>query len=303
MQHWDCLSVTIPHDTVDVVSNFLLELGATGVVEGDHDPAKPLPPTTMVQAYFPDKTSGPEAYTALKHYLSQLSALLPVSPDLATQYQSSVQLNQVSSDGWHEQWRGHFPPIHVGFSFLILPPWETPPTQTDRKVIVIDPSMAFGTGHHVTTQGCLGAIESLNISYGPPRRALDVGTGSGILAIALARLGCSDVWAIDTDPIALDETRKNLSTNSIGSGIRLSKENIESLPGPFPLLVANLFAKTIIDIAPTLVNAVASLGYAILSGIQIEQAPEVEAAFMAPTWKLVSRLDREEWVTLVYRRL
>ena len=308
VEHWHCLAVTIPreaheahetHETIDAVSNFLLELGATGVVEGDHDPAKPLPPTTTVQAYFPEETSGPDIYAALEQYLSQLSSL---SPNLKTQDKPSIQLSQISSEAWHEQWRGHFPPIDVGFSFLILPPWETPPTRTDRKVIVIDPSMAFGTGHHATTQGCLEAIESLSVSYGPPQRALDVGTGSGILAIALAQLGCSDVWAIDTDPIALDETRKNLTTNAITSGIHLSQETIESLPGPFPLLVANLFAKTLIDLAPTLAQAVTLQGYAIVSGIQVEQAAEVEAAFVAPTWQAVSRLDREEWVTLVYRR-
>ena len=303
MEHWHCLSVTIPHEAheaVDAVSNFLLELGSTGIVEGDHDPAKPLPLTTTVLAYFPAEISGPDVYAALEHYLSQLSSLFP---SFNTQDQLSAQLSQVSSEAWHEQWRDHFPPIQVGFSFLILPPWETRPARTDRKVIVIDPSMAFGTGHHATTQGCLEAIESLGVSYGPPQRALDVGTGSGILAIALARLGCSEVWAIDTDPIALDETRKNLATNSITSGIHLSGETIESLPGPFPLLVANLFAKTLIDLAPMLVDAVASQGYAILSGIQVEQAAEVEAAFAAPMWQAVSRLDREEWVILVYKRI
>ena len=308
MEHWHCLSVTIPreapeahetHETIAAVSNFLLELGATGIVEGDHDPAKPLPPTVTVQAYFPDETSGPDLHTALEDYLSQLSSL---SPTLKTQDKPNVQLSQISSEAWHEQWRGHFPPIQVGFSFLILPPWETPPPRTDRKVIVIDPSMAFGTGHHATTQGCLEAIEALGVLHGPPRRALDVGTGSGILAIALAQLGCSEVWAIDTDPIALDETRKNLATNAITSGMHLSQEPIASLPGPFPLLVANLFATTLIDFAPTLANAVASQGYAILSGIQVEQAAEVEAAFFAPTWQPISRLDREDWVTLVYRR-
>ena len=299
MEHWHCLSVTIPHEAVDAVSNFLLELGATGIVEGDHDPATPLPPTATVQAYFPDETSGPDAYAALERYLRQRASLFP---DLNTQNQPSLQLSQINSAAWHEQWRGHFPPIQVGFSFLILPPWETRPTRTDRKVIVIDPSMAFGTGHHPTTQGCLEAIEALGVAHGPPQRALDVGTGSGILAIALAQLGCSDVWAIDTDPIALDETRKNLATNAISSGIHLSQETIESLPGPFPLLVANLFAKTLINLASTLAGAVASRGYIILSGIQVEQAAEVQAAFTAPTWQAVSRLDREEWVTLVYRR-
>ena len=253
-------SVTIPHEAVDAVSNFLLELGATGIVEGDRDPATPLPPTATVQAYFPDETPGPDVYAALERYLRQRASLFP---DLNTHNQPSLQLSQINSAAWHEQWRGHFPPIQVGFSFLILPPWETRPTRTDRKVIVIDPSMAFGTGHHPTTQGCLEAIEALGVAYGPPQRALDVGTGSGILAIALAQLGCSDVWAIDTDPIALDETRKNLGHKRYQLGHSSQSRNDRvtawSVPTPGCQFVCKNLDRLSLDAGPELSHLGATL--------------------------------------------
>jgi len=177
------------------------------------------------------------------------------------------------------------------------------PAKRDRLPIVIDPSMAFGTGHHATTQGCLEAIELLYDHYGPPHTALDLGTGSGILAIALAMLDVPQLWAIDIDPIAIAEARKNSAVNKVTSRIHFSELPTEQLPTPFALVVANLFSSTLVTLAPVLSMAVEQTGHAILSGIQLDQEQEVLTAYCPPTWRLVTRFPREEWVTLVCQRI
>lgn len=298
MERWLCLSVTVPHEAVDVVSNFLAERGSLGVIEGEHDPATPQSPTTTVRAFFAADSPGPALRSGLKRYLGQLAQLFP-QLDLS----QPIRLSTLDSQAWQERWREHFRPIEVGSRFVVLPPWETAPAQTRRDCLVINPSMAFGTGHHATTRSCLEAIEALCLAHGAPSRALDLGTGSGILSIALARLGCPDIWAIDTDPVALDEARKNLAANRITSGVRLSPQPLESLSLAFPLVVANLFARTLVELAAPLTRATMPGGHLILSGIQTEQAADVAAAFPAPVWRERSRLVADEWVSLVRQRV
>jgi ribosomal protein L11 methyltransferase len=295
-QRWHCLSVTVPHEAVEAVANFLMELGSTGVVEGVRDPSQPLPLVTEVQGFFPFDVSGSALRAALDCYLNNLSTLFP---NLGSPIS---HLTEITSASWFEHWREHFPPLAVGARFLILPPWEPLFAQTDRLVIVIDPSMAFGTGHHATTQGCLEAIESLCFTHGAPATALDLGTGSGILAIALAKLGVQTVWATDIDPVALNEVRKNIEMNHVTSSIHFSQVSLGQLPTPFPLVVANLFASTLVALAADLCTAVERSGYAILSGIQTDQEADVQAVYTPPTWDLVRRLVKDDWVTLVLRR-
>jgi ribosomal protein L11 methyltransferase len=296
-QRWHCLSVLVPYEAVEAVANFLVELGSTGVVEGTRDLSQPQSSTAEVQGFFPAESSGPALHSALTRYLIELSV---VFPELG---QPVPRLTEVSSDAWQDGWREHFPPIEVSKRFLLLPPWEPVPTSADRLAIVIDPSMAFGTGHHATTQGCLEAIELLHDRHSTPNQALDLGTGSGILAIALAKLGIQAVWATDIDPIALDEARKNVTANQVASAVHLSDLPLERLPAPFPLIVANLFSTTLVSLSLALTTSVAPRGYAILSGIQLDQESDILTAYSSPAWRLSDRLVRDEWVTLVLQRL
>lgn len=298
MERWLCLSVTVPHEAVDAVSNFLAERGSLGVIEGEHDPAAPQSPTTILQAFFTADSPGPALRSGLRRYLDQLAQLFP-QLDLS----QPIRLSTLGSQAWQDRWREHFQPLEVGSRFVVLPPWETTPAQPRRDCLVINPSMAFGTGHHATTRSCLEAIEALCLARGAPSRALDLGTGSGILSIALARLGCPDIWALDTDPVALDEARKNLAANRITSDVRLSLQPLESLSLTFPLVVANLFAHTLIELATPLTRATMPGGHLILSGIQTQQAADVEAAFPPPVWREQSRLVADEWVSLVRQRV
>lgn len=294
-QRWLCLSITVPYEAAETVASFLAELGSTGVVEGVRDLREPASASTEVQAFFPENASRTELRAALVHSLQSLAELFPGVEE------ASPQFSIVQNEAWHDRWREHFPPITVGKRFLLLPPWEPPPSVNDCFTIIIDPSLAFGTGHHATTQGCLEAIELLHEQYGPSPTALDLGTGSGILAIALALLGAPQVWATDIDPIALEEARKNCTVNNVLSSIDLSDAPPEQLPTPFPLVVANLFSATLVSLEPTLAAVITPQGHAILSGIQLDQEQEVLASYRSPTWRLSTRFPREEWVTLLFQ--
>lgn len=295
-QHWLRLAVPVSYEAAEAVANFLVKLGSVGVIESERDFSQPQPALNEVQGFFPIDTSRSALIEGVTQHLREL---LPFFPSLG---QPELQITEVSSESWADQWRGHFPPLVVGQRFLILPPWETPSNVTDRIPLVINPSMAFGTGHHATTQGCLEAIEALSSEHGPPSIALDFGTGSGILAIALAKLGTPTVWATDLDPIALDEAQKNSEANKVAEVIHLSDTPVDQFSSPVPLLVANLFSITLVSLAPHIARLVQRGGYAILSGILIDQEPEVLATYTLPRWQLMQRYPREEWVTLVLQR-
>jgi len=295
-QSWWRLSVTVPHEAAEAVANFLVELGSQGVIEGERDLTQPVSLVTTVQGFFSLTSSETELCATVANYLRELENIFP------TLGQTELRLSEISSDAWSEQWRGHFPPLSVGGRFLVLPPWESQTIVPERIVLVINPSMAFGTGHHATTQGCLEAVEDLCARYGPPARALDLGTGSGILAIALAKLGAQEIWATDNDPIALDEANKNVVANQVAPYVRLSSASVEALLLSFPLIVANLFSSTLVLLAPTFTSAVIPQGHAILSGIQLDQEADVLAAYPSPSWHLVTRYPKDEWVTLVIQR-
>jgi ribosomal protein L11 methyltransferase len=295
-QHWLRLAVPVPYEAAEAVANFLVELGSVGVIESERDFSQPQPALNEVQGFFPIDASRSALIEGVTQHLREL---LPFFSSLE---QPELQITEVSSELWADQWRGHFPPLVVGQRFLILPPWETPSNVTDRIPLVINPSMAFGTGHHATTQGCLEAIEALSSEHGPPSIALDLGTGSGILAIALAKLGTQTVWATDIDPIALDEAQKNSEANKVAEVIHLSDTPVDQFSSPVPLLVANLFSITLVSLAPHIARLVQSEGYAILSGILLAQEADMLTTYVLPQWRLVQRYPREEWVTLVYQR-
>ena len=295
-EQWLRIAVSVPTEAVEAVSYFLVELGSIGIAEGEWRPDTPPPAWTLVQGFFPvDRDSAAllaSLTTHLRSIATEYPALATCVPECAV----------IASDTWQERWKTHFPPLPVGQRLLILPPWEVRPVQSQRAVIGINPSMAFGTGHHATTHTCLEALEALCDTYGPPARALDLGTGSGVLSIALAKLGVPSVWATDIDPTALEEARKNARVNGVDTAIHISAASLSELPAPFQLVVANLFASTLITLCPAITQILTRSGHAILSGIQSDQAETVLETFSAPDWTLVEHRPKDDWTTLVLRR-
>ena len=294
-RHWQHLSVSVPQEAAEAVANFLMELGSLGVVESvrEFPQENPQPHTTEVQGFFPSEAFPLEQFT---RYLHQLIPLFPALQNVVP------HLSETAEEEWQESWQTYFSPVAVGSRFLILPPWEHPSVEERRIALVINPGMAFGTGHHPSTRGSLKAIETLYTDTGILSRALDLGTGSGILAIALAKLGITQVWAVDIDPEVLPVTECNLTLNQVHN-VHLTEATLEELPLTFPLIVANILATTLIALEPALAAKIEKSGHVILSGIQEEEAEEVLKAFCLPKWHLQARFPCEGWVTLVCMRI
>ncbi|MGH7917016.1 MAG: 50S ribosomal protein L11 methyltransferase, partial [Candidatus Binataceae bacterium] len=160
---------------------------------------------------------------------------------------------RLSDPGWATEWQTRFRPMRIGRRFMIVPPWAVAATNGTRLPIVIQPGQAFGTGHHRSTYGVLRALEELYETV-KPRRALDVGTGSGILALAMIKLGANQVTAIDCDAAALDNARENASLNLVAERINFASTPLDWVRGSYPLITANILSSTLIDMAPGLIS-------------------------------------------------
>jgi ribosomal protein L11 methyltransferase len=188
---------------------------------------------------------------------------------------------------------------------VVVPPWDRA-THAGRTRVVIHPGMAFGTGQHATTLGCLEALERIAIP--PPQRALDVGTGTGVLAIALAKLGVKNVLGIDLDPQAITAARGNVRRNAVGGRVRLACAPLDdAVPMPrrgggYPLVVANLYVDVLVELAPSLATRVDPGGHLVTSGVLRSQQARVRAAYPRPLWRLAGAKRRGAWVTSVFER-
>jgi ribosomal protein L11 methyltransferase len=212
---------------------------------------------------------------------------------------SAPTLTRRADPGWATTWMDRFEPLPIGRRLLIVPPWKTQVQAADRIQLVLHPGQGFGTGHHPTTAGALRAIEQV-CDGSEVEEALDVGTGSGILAIAMRLFGARRVTAIDTDRAAVANARENVALNRV-SGIRISSRSLSSLTGRFDLVTANILSSTLISMAPTLTRLLAPRGRLILGGILARERDEVSHHYR-PGLRPVKSWTARGWVTIVMER-
>ncbi len=205
----------------------------------------------------------------------------------------------VHEQDWAEAWKAHFPVLRVGRRIVIRPTWRRHRRLPDDVVLALDPGMAFGTGLHPTTRLCLAMLERLadrGVLQGA--RVLDVGCGSGILAIAALRLGAASALGVDTDPIAIEASLANARRNRL---IRRTAARVGSLPSgeaPFRVVLANLIAGVLVPLAPLLAAEVGTEGTLLASGIFVDREAEVVNAFEAEGLRIRDRAAEGEWVAL-----
>ena len=195
---------------------------------------------------------------------------------------------------WAARWREGIAPVAAG-PFDVVPTWmaHDHPEQAGRVRLVLDPGRAFGSGHHDTTLGCLEALAELDLSG---RSVLDVGTGTGVLAIAAARRGAAPVVGVDTDPDAIEVAAANVRANTVAVDLRTG--SVDAVTGPFDVVVANVLTHTIIELADQLVAAVAPGGHLVTSGIGAERAGRVADALTAAGLAETAVRVRGEWAVV-----
>jgi ribosomal protein L11 methyltransferase len=282
------LTVDTGDEATEALTNFLWELGAVGVVE---EAVASAP--TRLRAFFPAAAADTALAARLDTYLDGLRTLgLAAGPRAA--------IASVADADWAAAWREHFRPIAVGRTLLVTPPWETPDS-SDRVVLAIEPGRAFGTGHHGTTAGCLELLEAL-VAADRPARAIDVGTGSGILAIAAARLGVTDVLACDTDPDAVAAAGGNAARNGVAGRVRAVVADAATLAvEPAPLVVANLLAAAHRALGSRYRNLVGRGGALVLGGLLDAEADDVTAALAVHGFRREAVRSLEGWTSLALR--
>jgi ribosomal protein L11 methyltransferase len=203
-----------------------------------------------------------------------------------------LAVRTVDDADWLESWKATITPIHIG-RFLVRPTWSD--AQEEGAItIALDPGMAFGTGLHPTTQQCLEALSYLDLEG---LRVLDVGTGSGILAIAAAKRGARDVVGVDTDPLAVRAARENAAANGVAIEARLG--SAADVTGIFDVVLANLVGPVLMQIAPHLRARLRTSGSLIAAGITTEAERDVLAAFVAEGLGVVDSDERADWVRLI----
>jgi ribosomal protein L11 methyltransferase len=282
MPTWS-LSVETDAALAEVRTADLFELGATGVEVRDHEgtpmPGVPLPPPgrALLVGWFASAEAAQAARGAV-----------------------GGSVAEVPDEDWGEGWKKDFRPLDVG-RVRVRPSWidERPPAGTVE--VVLDPGMAFGTGSHPTTALCLAALSD-RLGVRPGASVLDVGTGSGLLAIAARKLGASRVAANDEDPVAVEVARENAARN--GVDLELTGAPVEEIPGSFEVVVANILANVLVSLAPALAAKVARGGVLFLSGILGPQEDEVRRAHVAAGLVPLRAADRRdgEWSLLALER-
>lgn len=309
---WLELSVTADQEAVEVVSGILSGVAPGGVsvevpfsteLEGLAAQLLPDAPATM-RAYLPaiDPVAADLAIARVREQLGHLTAfeLRPIG---------QLQVRSVHEEDWETAWKEHFPVMRIGKRMVIRPTWRDYEPRPEDVVIALDPGMAFGTGLHPTTRLCLAGLERWD-DAGLVRRSstLDVGSGSGILAVGAAILGAAPVLAVDTDPIAVaasaENARRNNVTITTGQGsVPLAGDET------YDLVLANLVASLLVALAAPLAAVVrpgdgtsGSGGRLLASGIFIDREPEVREAFEAVGLRLLSREQETDWVVLEVER-
>lgn len=276
---WIAISLRIKPEFAEILGEALISRGSAGVWE---------PEPGVLTAYFPLQTD-PRAVRAMIEEVG-----LSVTEGV-------VSLSDVPDQDWIATWKASVTPLRVTTRLTIVPSWRAYQAGPGERVVILDPEMAFGTGHHETTRMCLELIDE-RLQRGDRPTVFDLGTGSGILAIAAAKLGAGLVTARDIDPLACETATRNTSANAVSDRVSVGLPDRAAQLGMFDVVVANLTADDLIALMSEIAGLVAPTGEAILSGILLVREGSVMESLAAHGLGVGERRTAGEWVTLVARR-
>ncbi len=283
IQHWWQATVPVTSPIKEAVSNYLFEIGATGVIEKDG----------AIEAFFPSTIPSENLFADIKGYLGQLEELgFSLRPE-------AFSIVELADRDWNSEWKKNYHAIRISAGILIKPSWEATPSDAPPCVIEIDPEMAFGTGTHATTKLTLRLMEK-NIR--PGTSVLDIGTGTGILAIAAAKLGAGQITAIDVDPLAATTAQKNAAINGVVDRLQIFAGSVASLrPFKYDLVMANLNREQILKSLPFIKEMLDYRSVCLFSGILAEEEKVIREQLLQCGFSPLEMTSEEEWLAFKVR--
>ncbi|MBU9705721.1 50S ribosomal protein L11 methyltransferase [Paenibacillus polymyxa] len=318
---WNEITIHTSEEAIEMISNFLHEAGAGGVsIEESGSLNKPRD-TSYGQWYDRPLNDIPEGQAIIKGYFAEEIDMDSVRAQIEPRVEQlrtfdidpgevRYELKTVNEDDWANAWKQYFKPLRVSDHLTIKPTWEEyEPASEDEKIIELDPGMAFGTGTHPTTSLCLRTLESV-IQGG--EEVIDVGTGSGILAIGAIKLGAKHILALDLDPVAVSSARENTRLNGLEEHITIKESDLLSVLNasdptlgiqlPVKLVVANILAEIILLFIDDVYKALEPGGIYIASGIWKNKEEVVESALKAAGFEIAEINRDEDWLAFVARK-
>jgi ribosomal protein L11 methyltransferase len=287
MSRWLELAVQVPREAEEAAADILRRFAPRGVaIEATGE-------AMVVKAWLPDVAGIASQRRAVRRALASLPATL--------------RTRWLREEDWAEAWKAFFPVLHVSRRLVICPAWRSYRARAGESVIRLDPGMAFGTGQHPTTLMCLLALEQ---TVRPGADVLDLGTGSGVLALAAARLGATGVLALDNDPQAVQAARENVRLNSLEAIVRAEEGTLDpstalragSPPHQFAVIAANISPSVIVELAAAMAATLNPGGVLIAGGFSERRSADVAAALTAAGVTVERTLSDGEWRTVVGRR-
>lgn len=303
--NWLELSFHTSHESYDLVSNIFIEAGSKGVLVEDSHTLTEAHEDQFGEIYRLNPDDYPKEGVVIKGYLA-------VTPDIEHQLeyvrtqllnlnesQQLLQIRQLDEEDWANSWKKHYQPIEITGRLVIKPSWLEPTTDPNVVEIMLDPGMAFGSGTHETTQLCLELIEEY---VDQNQVVVDVGTGSGILAIAASKLGAKSVYAVDLDAMAVIRAKENVALNHC-QNICVEKNNlidgVNALDEKPTLMVANILAPIIIGMLADVKKVLPSNRPFICSGIVEHEKELVVEALNHHQFKICQIKEKNGWIAIV----
>ena len=252
---------------------------------------------TRVKIYLSDNETGHKMLSAVRDDLISFKSI-----DADGVFGSlRVEIDSCREEDWENNWKQYFKPIYVGDRLVIKPEWETIPDADGKIVFNIDPGMTFGSGQHETTRLC---VETLDTTVKKGDKVLDLGCGSGILAICAAELGASYCAAYDIDPVAVRVSRENIAASKhpdIVCDVSDLLKNVDKSGGKFDVIVANIVADIVLRLIPDVKGYLSENGVFVVSGIILERADDITASLEKNGYKVISRLEDNGWCAIACR--
>ncbi|HER62909.1 MAG TPA: 50S ribosomal protein L11 methyltransferase [Desulfobacteraceae bacterium] len=298
---WLTVTVTCPEKLTEAVADQM------GVMSGVGVEIRPLPSSDKqaITGFFAlDGTAGSieqEAAETLTATTRELEKLFAIYNLILHEPVTAI----IDDQDWATSWQKFFSPVEIIPGLVIRPSWEEYAPDANQYVITMDPGMAFGTGQHASTRLALMLIAScFDTDHNrKPRRVLDIGTGTGILAMAAAAYGADQIMAIDNDPEAVTVAEHNVLVNHFDWNIGVSTRPLKELEGPYDLICANIVHDVLIDMAPRIKRLAENNSHIILSGIlNGEQEKNIEEVFQENSMRLIRTEHQEEWAALLLQR-